>query len=172
MDFKKLAFRSSLITGAIVLIGGSAILTYDQKPFYQEDLDDTRRMANGIERYIYGQYEYFDAVAKQESKAHPIWHEIDSIENLSAQGTIPYYEAEHKVDSLWNILDSIRIDISNRHADNCPELVEAKARLIKAYNKIDKLTQDSIENDSINSQPWGPRFKKNWNKIFCNQKKR
>ena len=68
MDFKKLAFRSSLITGAIVLIGGSAILTYDQKPFYQEDLDDTRRMANGIERYIYGQYEYFDAVAKQESK--------------------------------------------------------------------------------------------------------
>ena len=172
MDFKKLAFRSGLITGAIVLIGGSAILTYDQKPFYQEDLDDAHRIANCIERYIYGQYRHFDAIAEQESKAHPIWHEIDSIENLSAQGTIPYYEANRQVDSLLNDLDSIKMDISNKHADNCPELVEAEARLIKAYNKIDKLTQDSIENDSINSQPWGPRFKKNWNKIFCNQKKR
>ena len=172
MDFKKLAFRSSLITGAIVLIGGSAILTYDQKPFYQEDLDDAHRMANCIERYIYNQYRHFDAIAEQESKAHPIWHEIDSIENLSAQGTISYYEANRQVDSLLNDLDSIKMDISNKHAYNCPELVEAEARLIKAYNKIDKLTQDSIENDSINSQPWGPRFKKNWNKIFCNQKKR
>ena len=65
MDFKKLAFRSGLITGAIILIGGSAILTYDQKPFYQEELDDARRMANGFERYVYGQYEYFDAVAER-----------------------------------------------------------------------------------------------------------
>ena len=172
MDFKKLAFRSGLITGAIILIGGSAILTYDQKPFYQEELDDARRMANGFERYVYGQHEYFDAVAEREAKAHPIWHEIDSIENLDVQGAIPCQEANRKVDSLLIDLDSIQMDISNKYANNCPKVLEAEKKLTETYNKINKLTQDSIENDSINSQPWGPRFKNNWNKIFCNQKKR
>lgn len=172
MNAKNVAFKGTMIAGAIAFFGGISILTADEHPFYQEELDDARCKARGLERMIYVQYQDIDDQADKYARAHPIWNEIDSIYDLNAQGVIPYYEADKQIDSLYYKLDSVKQEITDNYVANSQELKDTYASLNKTNQKIEKLAQDSIINDSIRSQPLGQRFKNNWNRIFCQQKRK
>ena len=70
------------------------------------------------------------------------------------------------------ITDLVKQEITDNYVANSQELKDTYASLNKTNQKIEKLAQDSIINDSIRSQPLGQRFKNNWNRIFCQQKQK
>ena len=170
MDLKKLAIKGTMIASAATVIGGIAILNYDQHNFYQEDLDDAYCRIHYTERFIADEYKIIDKAAYSEVKTYPIWQELDSLYDLQNQRPENSWHFEGKIDSLWNKIDSLRDDIAQKRIENNQDLQNAHTKLDSLYKRAEKLTQDSIINDSINNQPWGQRFKNNWNKIFCLQK--
>ena len=170
MDLKKLAVKGTMIASAAAVIGGIAILNYDQHSFYQEDLDSAYRKAWCAQKDLDAEFEHIHSIAYEETKKYPEYRQMDSLSRIHKQNPEYNYHLEHKIDSLWYAIDSIQEDIENKHIENSPVLEKAYKKLDAAHNEIDILTQDSIINDSINHQPLGQRFKNNWNKIFCQQK--
>ena len=172
MDLKKLAVKGTMIASAAAVIGGLAILNYDQHNFYQEDLDNAYRKAWRAQQDLEAEFEYISSVAYEETKKYPEYRQMDSLSRIHEQNSEYNYHLERKIDSLWYAIDSIQENIENKHIENSQTLDKKYQKLDVAYYEIETLTRDSIINDSINHQPLGQRFKNNWNKIFCQQKQR
>ncbi len=172
MNWKNVAVKGAMITTAATVISGLAILNYDKHPFYQEDLDNAYRKVWCAERAIDAELTNIYDAAYEEAKTYPEYKQMDSFARIHAQNPELNWELEYKIDSLWNTIDSTRNAIMDRRIENSIDLEHAYKKLETAEAQVDKLTQDSIMNDSINSQPLRQRFKNNWNKIFCQQKQK
>ena len=172
MNLKNLAFKGSMVAGAIAVIGGIAILNYDRHDFYQEDLDNAHHRLWLADQNLIAEYEDVFSQSYNEVKSYPEYKQMDSLSRIHKQDPEANWKLERKIDSLYSCVDSIREKIVDRRIENSQEIQDATQRLNNAVQNVVALTQDSIINDSIENQPVGQRFKNNWNKIFCNQKKR
>lgn len=172
MNFKKTAFNTAMITSAIVIIGWSRILNYDNHPFYQEDLDAAYRKAWRAECDIHTELERVYKMSYNETKTSPEYKQIDSLSRVYAEDPENNWYLDSQINSLWQTIDSVQNSITKKNLATDSALNAAYQRFYNADTEIEKLTQDSIINDSIKNQPWGQRFKNNWDKIFSQQKQR
>ena len=172
MNIKNLAVKSSMVAGAIAVIGGIAILTYDQHPFYQDDLDAAYHKEARILQYIDAEYSDIINASYEDVKAYPEYKQMDSLARLHAQNPEVNWKMEYQIDSLWNKIDSIREEIVDKNIQNSQRLDDAYQDLADAEKEIAISERDKFISDSINAQPLNQRFKNNWKRIFCQQKQK
>ena len=170
MTTKEAIFKSSMIVLFAAGVGATSIVNYDTPNFYQDDLDAAHARAFRADQNIACEYDAIYQIASQEVKSYPEYKKMDSLIQIHKQNPETYYYLEKQIDSLEHKVDSIQEEIATERINNSTRIDEAYERLNQAYRDVDRLTQDSIINDSITNQPVIQRFKNNWNKIFCQHK--
>ncbi len=165
---KKAIFGTVAATTLPLALFMLSVLNYDSIDFYQSDLDATRAKLNSIEKSFDTEMDISLERANEMAKKTAQYAEM---EKLYAQHAInPEQNAylEPKIDSLSNVIDSLKRDFFVNHcSENLDKLHEDYKDGIR---KVVMLQHDSVVNDSIKNQPIIPRFKKNWNNMFSRQR--
>ena len=161
---KKAIFGTVAATTLPLALFMLSVLNYDSIDFYQSDLDATRAKLQTIEKSFDTELDISLERAKEMTKKTAQYAEL---EKLYAQHAInPEQNAylEPKIDSLSGVIDSLK---RNFFVNHCSENLDKLHEDYKdGIRKVVMLQHDSVVNDSIQTQPIIPRFKKNWNEMF------
>lgn len=171
MTTKEAIVKTSFILLFAAGVGATSILNYDKPDFYQDDLDSAHKKAFRAEQNISAEFDFIDHAVACEIKSYPEYKKMDSLIRVHKTNPEEYYYLEPTIDSLAYQVDSIREAATTKRIDNSAEIENAYKKLDAAYKNVDKLTQDSIKNDSIMNQPVIQRFKNNWDKVFAQRQK-
>ena len=162
--------KQEKITAAVAVIFATSIMAllgitnYDSIRFYQSDLDNERAKLAHTEKQFETELDISFERASEMAKKTAQYAEMEKLYAQHAINPEKNAHLEPKIDSLSNVIDSLKHDFFVNHcSENLDKLHEEYRHGVR---RLVMLQHDSVVNDSIKNQPIIPRFKKNWNTIF------
>ena len=145
-----------------------SVLNYDSIDFYQSDLDNERAKLAHTEKQFETELDISFERANEMAKKTAQYAEMEKLYTQHAINPEKNAHLEPKIDSLSNIIDSLKHDFFVNHcSENLDKLHEEYRNGVR---RLLMLQYDSIINDSIKNQPIIPRFRKNWNNMFAKER--
>lgn len=162
--------KQEKITAAMAVIFATSIMAllgitnYDSVRFYQSDLDNERAKLAHMEKQFETELDISMDRANEMAKKTAQYAEMEKLYAQHAINPETNAHLEPKIDSLSNVIDSLKHDFFVNHcSENLDKLHEEYRHGVR---RLVMLQHDSVVNDSVKNQPIIPRFKKNWNTIF------